>query len=262
MNNAKVLSALLGVWKNLRIKKLRLSPTLITILITSLSCNLALSAGASTYSKDKNEETTTKTVDYPLKKTQILLQKPKSLLDRALSPRKIATVEEEKINPRKSSPNCKAKVAASTPKCSSQRRSVTKPQQSRKNTANTLTQKNSRQNIALQQKNSSEVLQNATSSAVRKTLTLENLTSLRLSQNNTFALENQTPSAIEKTLTLENQPPLKLSQNNTPTPENQTPPTTPPAQTPTPENQTPPTTPSATTRVTVPSGLTLGEPTT
>jgi outer membrane protein insertion porin family len=122
LNNVKVLIALLGVWKNLRIKKVRLSPTFVTILVTSLSCNLALSAKAETHSQNLVQEINSQTTISSVKQNFLARKNYEILANQGL-----LEVKEHQIHLQTNSqqlvPSCQLKVVASTLRCNSHYRS-------------------------------------------------------------------------------------------------------------------------------------------
>jgi outer membrane protein insertion porin family len=123
LNNVKVLIALLGVWKNLRIKKVRLSPTFVTILVASLSCNLALSAKAETHNQDSVQEINPQTAISSVKPNFLLTENYEILANQKIL--KInARQTHLQTNFQQLHPSCQIEVAAVTPKCNSQHQSL------------------------------------------------------------------------------------------------------------------------------------------
>lgn len=107
---------------------MRLSPTFVTILVTSLSCNLGLSAKAETHSQDLvqkiNSQTTTSSVEQAF-----LLTKKYQVLGHQI----VREINDKQTNLNdtlpKSNFSCKLKIAASTPQCISLNRVLETPHQ-------------------------------------------------------------------------------------------------------------------------------------
>ena len=223
MNSGKVLSALLGVWKNLRIKKVRLSPIL-TILVTSFGCSIALSAKAETYELKQVSQIRFKTAIDGTKKSSSA-KKPQLLANWTSTQPKIVEIEAEKIDPKTLRRTCNTKVAASTPKCRSLPKSSIKQ-------------------LEVVENEVSIVAQSPSQDPIEETPIPENQSPSQDPIEETPIPENQTPSQdpIEETPIPENQSPSQDPIEETPIPGNQTPSQVPIEETPsetTPPSQTP-----------------------
>ena len=220
MNSGKVLSALLGVWKNLRIKKVRLSPIL-TILVTSFGCSIALSAKAETYELKQVSQIRFKTAIDGTKKSSSA-KKPQLLANWTSTQPKIVEIEAEKIDPKTLRRTCNTKVAASTPKCRSLPKSSIKQ-------------------LEVVENEVSIVAQSPSQDPIEETPIPENQSPSQDPIEETPIPENQTPSQdpIEETPIPENQSPSQDPIEETPIPGNQTPSQDPIEETPIPGNQTP-----------------------
>ena len=97
---------------------MRLSPTLLTILLTSLSCNFALSAKAETYKREAIDEFGVEKVVSAVKSkpTPLLAKKPK-IEKTVLSPAEKKQHTEFTSDRKNIASDCRLKIAASTPKC-------------------------------------------------------------------------------------------------------------------------------------------------
>jgi outer membrane protein insertion porin family len=225
LNNVKVLIALLGVWKNLRIKKVRLSPTFVTILVTSLSCNLALSAKAETHSQNLVQEINSQTTISSVKQNFLARKNYEILANQRLLESK-----QRQIYPQTDSqqlvPSCQLKIAANILRCNSDYQSlITQHQNQNLNTANyvkTITQNPSEEIPAIENQTPSEEIPTEEIPAI------ENQTpSEEIPTEETPAIENQTPSEeipTEEIPAIENQTPSEeIPTEETPAIENQIP---------------------------------------
>jgi outer membrane protein insertion porin family len=227
----------------------RLSPIL-TILVTSFGCSIALSAKAENYKLEQVPEIRLKTVNIE-DKTPLLAQKPKLLADRSLSQQKIVEIEAQKIETKALRRTCSTKVAASTPKCHSLRKSTLEQSQGKEDEVSMMAQSPSETPTPGNQTPTEEF---PTEETPTEEFPTEETPTEEVPIETTPTPENQTPTEefpIETTPTPGNQTPTEefpiettpteeFPIETTPTPGNQIPTEEVPTETtPTPENQTP-----------------------